>query len=220
MKLVVEVVGMGILECMLDGVIYLMDLVDFFLIFFEVIVFKCQCVIYGKFFIFIVVIVCDWIEIECVYVGFVVDWGVDDLYVFEYQILVLIVYDVMKLVMLVFVVEYFEVLLWFCIWIGIGIIGQCFNVLVWSWGWLQDQVWVECYQSGLMGGDVQIVDCVLEGYCQWVIFFEDLYVVCQYEVDIQLFECVVIIVIDQVVCIIVLCVVECWVQVVVLCVCV
>lgn len=215
MKLVVEVVGMG-LECILDGVIYLIDLVDFFLVFLEVIVFKWQCVIYGKLFILIVVIVCDWIEVECVYVGLVVDVGVDDLYVFQYQMLVLIVYDVMKLVMLVFVDEYFDVLVWFGECVVIGIIGQCLNELVWSRGWFSDMLWVMCYQSGLMGGDVQIVDCVLEGCCQCVIFFEDLYVVCQYEVDIQLLECVVIMVIDQVVCIIVSWVVVWWVVVVVL----
>ena len=69
-----------------------------------------------------------------------------------------------------------------------GTTGGRLNDLAWSRGWPKDKPWVHRYLSGLLGGDAQIAELVLEHQCQRVIFFEDPHVARQHEADIQLLE--------------------------------
>lgn len=201
MKLVAEVVGMDSPERTLDGAIYLIDPVDPSSIFPEAIALKRQCVIHGKPFISTVASARDWIEIERLHAGLSADPGANDLYDFGTQTLALIAHDARKPQMLAFASEHFEVLSRFGERIGTGTTGQRLNEMAWSRGWPRDQLWVQRFQSGPLGGDAQIADRVLEGRCHRAIFFEDPHVARQHEADIQLLERAVTTVTDKAVCI-------------------
>lgn len=201
MKLVAEVVGMDSPARTLDGAIYLIDPVDPSSIFPEAIALKRQCVIHGKPFISTVASARDWIEIERLHAGLSADPDADDLYDFSGQTLALIAHDARKPQMLSFAAEHFDVLSRFGERIGTGTTGQHLNEMAWSRGWPSDQLWVQRFQSGPLGGDAQIADRVLEGRCHRAIFFEDPHVARQHEADIQLLERAVTTVTDKAVCI-------------------
>ncbi|MEJ1097398.1 MULTISPECIES: methylglyoxal synthase [unclassified Pseudoxanthomonas] len=200
MKLVAEVVGLEGAERNLQGAIYLIDPVDPSSIFPEAATLKRQCVIHGKPFLSTVASARDWIEMERVHAGFAPDPSADRFHALETQTLALIAHDAMKPQMLAFAAEHFDVLSRFGRRVATGTTGQRLNELAWSRGWPQDRMWTERYQSGPMGGDAQIADCVLERRCQRVIFFEDPHVARQHEADIQLLERAVTTVTDDAVC--------------------
>ena len=201
MKLVAEVVGMGMPERTLDGAIYFIDPVDPSSIFPEAIALKRQCVIHGKPFISTVASARDWVETERIHAGLTADVDADDLHALHQQTLALIAHDAHKPQMLAFAAQHFDILSAFSGRVATGTTGQQLNELAWSRGWPQDQPWVTRYNSGPMGGDAQIADLVLEGMCHRAIFFEDPHVARQHEADIQLLERAVTTVTDHAVCI-------------------
>ncbi|MBE1160265.1 methylglyoxal synthase [Dyella acidiphila] len=200
MKLVAEVVGMPQPGRMLDGAIYLINPVDPSSTFPEAVALKRQCVIHQKPFISTVASARDWIEVERIHAGLAPDPGADGLYALEQQTIAMIAHDAMKPQMMAYATDHFDVLSRFARRVATGTTGQQLNELAWSRGWPQDQLWVQRFQSGPMGGDAQIADMVLERCCQRAIFFEDPHVARQHEADIQLLERAVTTVTDETVC--------------------
>ncbi|MCL7715861.1 methylglyoxal synthase, partial [Stenotrophomonas mori] len=188
MQLVAEVVGLGDAAHTLDGAIYLIDPVDPSSIFPEAVALKRQCVIHGKPFISTVATARDWVEMERLHAGLEPDPGADDLHAFGDQTVALIAHDACKEAMLAFVSAHFPLLSRFGRRIATGTTGSRLNELAWRLGWPRDVHWVECLQSGPLGGDAQIASWVLGGRCHRTIFFEDPHVARQHEADIQLLE--------------------------------
>ncbi|THT98722.1 methylglyoxal synthase [Lampropedia puyangensis] len=188
MQLVAEVVGMGTPERTLDGIVYLMDPVDPSSIFPEALALKRQCVIHGKPFLSTVASARDWMEMERIHAGLTPDPQADVFHDYAQQTLALIAHDAMKPTMMDFVARNFDLLSRFGSRVGTGTTGQQLNELAWSKGWPKDQVWVQRYNSGPLGGDAQIAALVLNNQCHRAIFFEDPHVARQHEADIQLLE--------------------------------
>ncbi len=188
MKLVAEVVGVEGDERTIDGAIYFTDPVDPSSIFPEAVALKRQCVIHGKPFLSTVASARDWVEMERIQAGLPKDAGAQRFHDYAQQTLALIAHDALKPTMLDFAARNFELLSRFGRRVGTGTTGQRLNEMAWSRGWPEDRPWVDRYNSGLLGGDAQIADLVLDRRCQRVIFFEDPHVARQHEADIQLLE--------------------------------
>lgn len=186
-RMTAAVVG-GDME-VLDGVIYLAPPDDASTLFPETLTLKRQCLIHAKPFLSTVASVIDWLETEYVLTGrpsrphtaSAVDTAPS-------QALALIAHDGTKPAMLAFVGMYFDLLSRFSRRVSTGTTGLRLNELARERGWPPDVAWTTCYESGPLGGDVQIANLILMHQCQRVIFFSDPLVPHQHEVDIRLLE--------------------------------
>jgi methylglyoxal synthase len=147
-------------------------------------------VIHGKPFISTLAGAMEWVAVELANAGLGATSlpEVAPLFALENQVAALIAHDALKDTMVAFAAEHFDTLSRFAGRVATGTTGSRLNAMAWSRGWPALQPWVNCYQSGPLGGDAQIAELVLDQRCHKVIFFEDPHVARQHEADIQLME--------------------------------
>jgi methylglyoxal synthase len=189
-RLVSRVAGGLTSETALDGVFFFIDPVDPTSLYPEAQALKRQCVIHAKPFVATLAGALEWVAVELACAGL----GADDvphaqaLTAPESQVVALIAHDALKIDMVAFAAEHFDLLSRFKKRVATGTTGSRLNALALSRGWPDSEPWAACYQSGPLGGDAQIAELILNGGCQKVIFFEDPHVTRQHEADIQLLD--------------------------------
>lgn len=174
----------------LDGVFFMVDPVDPTSIFPEAQALKRQSVIHGKPFVSTPAGAIEWVAVELANAGLpaMTTPAAQGLFDVADQTIALIAHDARKDTMVDFTNEHFEVLSRFAGRVATGTTGLRLNEMAWARGWPADTPWITRYQSGPLGGDAQIAECILNRGCQKVIFFEDPHVARQHEADIQLLE--------------------------------
>lgn len=154
----------------------------------EVRALKRLCLIHAKPYLVTAASAAEWIEAERVLRGLPSRSLNGSQHRFADQAIALIAHDAWKPCMVEFVVRHFALLSSFSRRICTGTTGRRLNDLARQQGWSRDEAWATCYESGPMGGDVQIADLVLSGQCQQVIFFHDVRVSHPHEADMLLLE--------------------------------
>lgn len=186
-RMTAAIVGGG--AGILDGVIYLATPDDASTLLPETLALKRQCLIHSKPFLSTVASVIDWIGTEHLLAGHPSrPNAASSNNIMSSQTLALIAHDGMKQSMMALAGEYFELLSRFSRRVSTGTTGRRLNELARERGWPSDVAWTSCYESGPLGGDVQIANLILLHQCQRVIFFCDPLVAHQHEVDIRLLE--------------------------------
>lgn len=190
MRLVSKVAGGLVPGSELAGVFFFIDPIDPTSLYPEAQALKRQCVIHGKPFVATLAGGLEWLAVEAVISNNSDSLPIEVLRSFELesQSVALIAHDARKNEMITFAAEHFDTLSRYKSRVATGTTGSLLNALAWSMHWPSDKPWVNCFQSGPLGGDAQIAELVLDGQCQKVIFFEDPHVARQHEADIQLLE--------------------------------
>lgn len=190
MRLVSKVAGGVGPESALDGIFFFVDPIDPTSLYPEAQALKRQCVIHGKPFIATLAGAMEWLAIEAMISKKNGALPIDMLHSFDLgsQSVAMIAHDAQKKEMIAFAAEHFDTLSLYKSRVATGTTGGLLNDMAWSKHWPRDTPWVNCFQSGPLGGDAQIAELILDGQCQKVIFFEDPHVARQHEADIQLLE--------------------------------
>jgi len=172
----------------LDGVIHLTAPGDESALTPEIRALKRLCLIHAKPYLVTAASAVEWIEAERVFCGLPSIFPNSLRHRFAEQSIALIAHDAWKPCMVEFVVRHFALLSGFSRRICTGTTGRRLNDLARQQGWSGTEAWSICYESGPMGGDVQIAELVLSGQCQQVIFFHDVRVSHPHEADMLLLE--------------------------------
>ncbi|MBI3285384.1 MAG: methylglyoxal synthase [Burkholderiales bacterium] len=188
MKLVSRVVDSDPARAV-DAVIYLIDPVDPSSAFPEAQALKRQCVIHKKPFLATLAGAREWLELEAVAAGAVIDTAPDAGFHLEQEGIALIAHDAMKPGMLALAEKHFALLDRFQRRYATGTTGGLLNRLAQKIkGEQAGRNWVQPYLSGPLGGDAQLAELVLDQQIGRILFLEDPHVARQHEADIQLLE--------------------------------
>ncbi|WP_230409869.1 methylglyoxal synthase [Undibacterium fentianense] len=172
-----------------DAVIYLIDPVDHSSIFPEALALKRQCVIHRKPFLATLAAACEWLELEAVSRGNLIQPLESEAYDLGKESIALIAHDALKHNMLQIAEKHFGLLDQFAHRYATGTTGSLLNQLAQKIkGEEAGRNWVKPFLSGPMGGDAQIAELVLEKKIRRIVFLEDPHVARQHEADIQLLE--------------------------------
>jgi len=172
----------------LDGIVHLAAPGDESTLAPEARALKRLCLIHAKPYLITAASAVEWIEAERIICGLPPRPLTGSRHRFADQAIALIAHDAWKPCMVEFVVRNFALLSSFSRRICTGTTGRRLNDLARQQGWSRDEAWATCYESGPMGGDVQIANLVLSGQCQQVIFFHDVRVSHLHEADMLLLE--------------------------------
>ena len=190
MRLVSKIAGGLEPKSALDGMFFFIDPIDPTSLYPEAQALKRQCVIHGKPFIATLDGAMEWLAVEASISkkSHLLPAEVLKSFELQTQSVALIAHDAKKHEMIAFAADHFVTLSRYKSRVATGTTGRLLNEMAWSRHWPAERQWVECYQSGPLGGDAQIAELVLKGQCQKVVFFEDPHVARQHEADIQLLE--------------------------------
>ncbi|WP_426285267.1 methylglyoxal synthase [Luteibacter sp. E-22] len=172
----------------LDGIIHLAVPGDESILAPELRALKRVCLVHSKPYLITAASAADLIEAERILCGLPPRPRDGSQHPFAHQAIALIAHDAWKPCMVEFVVKHFALLSGFSRRICTGTTGRRLNDLARQHGWSGNEAWATCYESGPMGGDVQIADLVLSGQCQRVIFFHDVRVSHPHKADMLLLE--------------------------------